>query len=128
MTSLQTIRLGAIAAVLFAVAACGDSNSQKGAKGAPPAPQVTVALPVKRTVTDRDEYVGRFVAIDSVEIRARVSGYLDAVQFTDGEIVKKGARLFQIDQRPFTAALDQALADLARAKAQLDLVPTFLRR
>jgi multidrug efflux pump subunit AcrA (membrane-fusion protein) len=50
-----------------------------------------VALPVKRTVTDRDEYVGRFVAIDSVEIRARVSGYLDAVQFTDGEIVKKGA-------------------------------------
>src|SRR5690606_31294317 len=128
MKSLQLFRLGAVAASVLALAACGDSDPQKGAKGAPPAPQVTVALPVKRTVTDRDEYVGRFVAIDSVEIRARVSGYLDAVQFTDGEIVKKGAPLFKIDQRPFTAALDQARADLARAKAQLDLANADLVR
>jgi hypothetical protein len=77
MASIQAIRLGAAAALLLVLSACGDNNSQKGAKGAPPAPQVTVASPIKRTVTDRDEYVGRFVAVDSVEIRARVSGYLD---------------------------------------------------
>jgi len=128
MASFQAIRLGAAAALVLVLAACGDNNSQKGAKGAPPAPQVTVASPIKRTVTDRDEYVGRFVAVDSVEIRARVSGYLDEVQFTDGEIVKRGAKLFQIDQRPFTAALDQARADLARAKAQLDLANADLGR
>jgi membrane fusion protein, multidrug efflux system len=128
MTSLQTFRLGVLAALVFALAGCGEDNSSKGAKGAPPAPQVTVALPVKRTVTDRDEYVGRFVAIDSVEIRSRVSGYLDKVQFTDGELVKRGDRLFQIDQRPFMAALDQARADLARAKAQLDLASADLVR
>ena len=128
MASIQAIRLGAAAALVLMLSACGDNNSQKGAKGAPPAPQVTVASPIKRTVTDRDEYVGRFVAVDSVEIRARVSGYLDEVQFTDGEIVKRGAKLFQIDQRPFTAALDQARADLARAKAQLDLANADLGR
>ena len=122
------VRLGAGTALILLLAACGDSTPQKAAQKGPPAPQVSVALPQKRTVTDRDEYVGRFVAIDSVEIRARVSGYLDAVQFTDGEIVKKGAKLFQIDQRPFTAALDQARADLARAKAQLDLAGADLVR
>lgn len=128
MAPFQAIRLGAAAALVLVLAACGDSTPQKAAKGAQLAPQVTLALPIKRTVTDRDEYVGRFVAVDSVEIRARVSGYLDEVQFTDGEIVKKGARLFQIDQRPFTAALDQARADLARAKAQLDLANADLVR
>ena len=128
MATIQAIRLGAAAALVLVLATCGDDKSQKGAKRAPPAPQVTVASPIKRTVTDRDEYVGRFVAVDSVEIRARVSGYLDEVQFTDGEIVKRSAKLFQIDQRPFTAALDQARADLARAKAQLDLANADLGR
>jgi RND family efflux transporter MFP subunit len=128
MAPHHPFRLVAALALVLVLTACGDSGPQKGAKGAPPAPQVTVALPEKRTVTDRDEYVGRFVAIDSVEIRARVSGYLDAVQFTDGEIVKNGAKLFQIDQRPFTAALDLARADLARARAQLDLANADLVR
>jgi RND family efflux transporter MFP subunit len=115
--------------VALALTACGDSGPQKGAqKGAPPAPQVTVALPIKRTVTDRDEYVGRFTAVNSVEIRARVSGYLDAVHFTDGEMVKQGQLLFTIDQRPFKAALDQARADFERAKAQLDLANSDLTR
>jgi multidrug efflux system membrane fusion protein len=126
MTSMQTVRLGAGVFFLLAVAACGDNTPQK-AKGPPP-PQVTVAPPVKRSVIDRDEYVGRFVAVDSVEIRARVSGYLDAVHFTDGGLVKQGALLFTIDQRPYKAALDQAKADHERAKAQVDFVTNDLTR
>jgi RND family efflux transporter MFP subunit len=128
MTSLAWFRLGAGTLILLAFAACGDNGQQKGAQKAPPPPQVTVAPPVKRTVTDRDEYVGRFVAVSSVEIRARVSGYLEAVHFTDGEIVKQGELLFTIDQRPFKAALDQARADLQRAKAQSDLASSDLVR
>ena len=127
MTRSQTLRLGAGALFLFALAACGDSGPQKG-KGPPPAPQVTVALPAKRMVVDRDEYVGRFVAVESVEIRARVSGYLDSVHFADGAIVKQGALLFTIDQRPFKAAHDQARADYERARAQLDLANSDLTR
>ena len=128
MTSLQTVRLGAGALFLLALAACGESGPQKGAQKGPPPPQVTVATPVKRSVVDRDEYVGRFVAVDAVEIRARVSGYLDSVHFTDGALVKQGALLFTIDQRPFKAALDQANADYERAKAQLDLATSDLTR
>ncbi|HEY7458907.1 MAG TPA: efflux RND transporter periplasmic adaptor subunit [Xanthobacteraceae bacterium] len=130
MTRSQTLRLGAGALLFTALAACGDSGPQKAGaqKGPPAAPQVTVAPPAKRTVVDRDEYVGRFVAVDSVEIRARVSGYLDAVHFADGALVKQGALLFTIDQRPFKAALDQAKADHERAKAQVDLANSDLTR
>lgn len=79
-------------------------------------------------IVDRDEYVGRFVAVDAVEIRARVSGYLDKVHFTDGQLVKAGDLLFTLDPRPFQAALDQARADLARAKSQADLANADLAR
>ena len=79
---------------------------------APPPPAVTVATPVQRTIVDQDEYVGRFVAVDVVEVRARVSGYLDEVHFNDGQIVKQGDLLFTIDKRPFQNALDQARANL----------------
>ena len=88
------------------LAGCGERQQQS--RGAPPPPTVTVAKPVKRTVIDFDEYVGRFVAVNSVEIRARVSGYLDAVHFKDGQIVKQGDLLFTIDKRPFQNTLDQA--------------------
>ena len=71
----------------------------------PPAPAVTVAKPTKRLVAEQDEYVGRFVAVDAIEIRARVSGYLDAIHFKDGQLVKKGDLLFTIDRRPFEATL-----------------------
>jgi multidrug efflux pump subunit AcrA (membrane-fusion protein) len=94
MASLYPFRLGAALAAVIALAACGDSGPQKSAQKGAQAPQVTVAQPQKRTVMDRDVYVGRFVAIDSVEIRARVSGYLDAVLFTDGELVEEGAPFF----------------------------------
>ena len=70
-------------------------------------------------VTDFDEYVGRFVAVDSVEVRARVSGYLEGVHFKDGQIVKQGDLLFTIDKRPFQNTLDQARASLVQAKSNL---------
>lgn len=100
------------------IAACGQSQPQPKA-GSPPPPQVTVAYPQKRTVTDREEYVGRFVAVDSVEVRARVSGYLEKVHFQDGQLVKQGDLLFTIDRRPFRNALDQARAILAQARSNL---------
>lgn len=98
------------------VAACGDSGNKQAA---PPPPAVTVANPVKQKINEFDEYVGRFVAVDSVEVRARVSGYLEKVHFTDGQNVKEGDLLFTIDRRPFQNSLDQARATLAQAKANL---------
>jgi RND family efflux transporter MFP subunit len=116
----------AIMATLVLLAGCGE-NVQKPASAAPP-PAVTVAKPVKRTVVDQDEYVGRFVAIDSVEIRARVSGYLDQILFTDGQMVNKGDLLFTIDKRPFQTALDEAVANLEQARANLAFTETDLAR
>jgi len=115
-----------ILATLVVLAGCGE-NVQKPASATPP-PAVTVAKPVKRTVVDQDEYVGRFVAIDSVEIRARVSGYLDQILFTDGQMVNKGDLLFTIDKRPFQTALDQAVANLEQARANLAFAETDLAR
>jgi RND family efflux transporter MFP subunit len=115
----MTINLrSAVLPVLFAslLAACGEGNR---AQQAPPPPTVTVAKPAQRNVVDHDEYVGRFVAIDAVEVRARVSGYLDGVHFTDGQIVKQNDLLFTIDKRPFQNALDQARANLALARSNL---------
>jgi RND family efflux transporter MFP subunit len=98
------------------VAGCGDSAQKQAA---PPPPPVTIAKPIKRTVSDFDEYVGRFVAVNSVEVRARVSGYLESIHFKDGQIVKQGDLLFTIDKRPFQNSVDQARANLAAAKANL---------
>jgi len=108
----------AAVALAFAglIAGCGDSQKQGGA---PPAPTVTVAKAVKRTVFDFDEYVGRFVAVNSVEVRARVSGYLEGVHFKDGQTVKQGDLLFAIDKRPFQNSVDQARANLTQAKSNL---------
>jgi multidrug efflux pump subunit AcrA (membrane-fusion protein) len=77
---MRITTLGAIAMIALALAACGQSES-KTPPVAPPAPQVTVAKPVTRQIADHDEYVGRFVAVDSIEVRARVSGYLEAIHF-----------------------------------------------
>jgi RND family efflux transporter MFP subunit len=112
----------AVAAPLLA--ACGQSQPP----AAPPPPTVTVAKPLERGVTDHDEYVGRFVAVDSVEVRARVSGYLDKIHFRDGQMVKQGDLLFTIDKRPFQNTLDQARGALAQAKANLAFTQTDLDR
>ena len=114
-----------IAAALLAVAGCGQSDKQASA---PPPPSVTVTKPVAKTVVDQDEYVGRFVAIDSVEVRSRVSGYLSEIHFTDGQMVKKGDLLFLIDHRPFQIALDQMRANLAQARANLAFTEADLAR
>src|ERR1700674_5586217 len=103
---------GVVLALVPLLAGCGESQQPTGA--APPPPSVTVAKPVARTIVDQDEYVGRFVAVDSVEIRARVSGYLDSVHFTDGQVVKKGDLLFTIDRRPYQITLDQTRANVAQ--------------
>jgi RND family efflux transporter MFP subunit len=125
MPKFMTVRLSGVALAL-ALAGCG--NSQPAAQSTPAPPAVTVALPVKRTIVDQDEYVGRFVAVDSVQVRARVSGYLDAIHFTDGQIVKKGDLLFTIDRRPFKIVLEQARANLAQAKANLAFTENDLAR
>src|SRR5499427_4162177 len=116
----QSLFLGARAvalplAIATLVASCGESQKQAG----PPPPAVTVAKPIKRTVFDYDEYVGRFTAINSVEVRARVSGYLDKLHFKDGQVVKQGDLLFTIDKRPFQNTLDQARANLVQAQSNL---------
>ena len=114
-----------VAAAFLALAGCDQSDKQASA---PPPPAVTVTKPVARTVVDQDEYVGRFVAIDSVEVRSRVSGYLSEIHFTDGQMVKKGDLLFIIDHRPFQIALDQMRANLAQARANLAFTEADLAR
>jgi RND family efflux transporter MFP subunit len=118
-------RLGVALALATLVASCGESQKQAGG---PPPPAVTVAKPVKQTVVDYDEYVGRFIAVDSVEMRARVSGSLDGVHFKDGQMVKQGDLLFTIDKRPFQNALDQARANLAQAKSNQAFTESDLAR
>ena len=112
---------------LFLLAGCGEGQQQKQA-APPPPPAVTVAQPIKRNVIDQDEYVGRFVAVDSVEIRARVSGSLEKIHFKDGQMVKEGDLLFTIDKRPFQNTLAQARANLAQARANLAYAEADLLR
>ncbi len=109
------------------LAACGDNTSSQTA-APPPAPKVTVSKPVSKKIADYDEYVGRFVAFDFVEVRARVSGYLDKIHFTDGQMVREGDPLFTIDRRPFEAALDQAKAGKQQAEANLAFAESDLKR
>ena len=109
-------KVAVVLALATLVASCGEQKQQAGG---PPPPAVTVDKPVKRTVVDYDEYVGRFAAINSVEIRARVSGYLDKIHFKDGQLVKQGDLLFTIDKRPFQNTLDQARANLVQAQSNL---------
>jgi RND family efflux transporter MFP subunit len=120
------LRLAATLLVLApALAACGQSQPPGGG---PPPPTVTAEKPVVRAVVDQDEYVGRFVAVDSVEIRARVSGYLDKVHFRDGQTVKQGDPLFTIDKRPFQNTVAQARANLQQARANLAFAESDLAR
>jgi membrane fusion protein, multidrug efflux system len=106
-------------AVLFAMAFSQSIAFAQG--GPPPAPPVTVATPLAKRISTWDEYSGRFEAIESVEIRARVSGFIDKVQFKDGQIVKAGDPLYIIDPRPFQIAVEVAKAEVERTKAQVEL-------
>ena len=95
----------------------------KPAAGAAASAGVTVSKPVQKTITEWDEYTGRFEALATVEVRARVSGFIDSIHFKDGQIVKQGDLLFIIDQRPYQIAVDQAKADLERAQRQATRSP-----
>lgn len=95
---------------------------------APAAPAVTVAPPLQREVVEYDEFTGQFAALERVELRARVSGYLQSHHFDEGQIVRKGDLLFVIDPRPFEAAVDSAKAQLAQAQARVELANRQLQR
>jgi multidrug efflux system membrane fusion protein len=122
------------AAVALAVGAGSYFYAQAPATAAAPmaaAPQampVTVAAAVERAITEWDEFSGRLEAIDRVEVRSRVSGYIDAVHFAPGSIVKKGDTLFTIDPKPFAAELSRAEASVAAAQARVALTASELAR
>lgn len=109
---------------LLALAACSDGAADMPSQ----APSVTVSQPLQRQVRDWDDYVGRFEAVQSVEVRPRATGYLQRVHFTDGQYVRAGQTLFTIDARTANAALQQARAQLARAEALLANANTELAR
>jgi RND family efflux transporter MFP subunit len=122
-------RTGLVAGPILALAAGvtlldGDNE----AAAAPPPPMVTVAAPLEQDINQWDDYVGRFEASRSVEVRPRVSGAITAVHFTDGAIVRQGQLLFTIDPRPFAAALAEARAGVATAASDLALAETNLGR
>lgn len=112
----------AVLAGTLLLAGCdqGAPQAQAQQKAAPPPPTVSVSKPIQQDVIDWDEYTGRFDAVEFVEIRARVSGYLTEIAFKDGQEVKKGDKLFTIDPRPFERALEQAEAELFAARTKVE--------
>ncbi|MGH8209915.1 MAG: efflux RND transporter periplasmic adaptor subunit, partial [Steroidobacteraceae bacterium] len=106
----------AIAAALT-LTGCGSNAAAQGA-AAPPPPQVNVAQVIARQVTEFDEFTGRFEAVERVEIRPRVSGYITSVNFAEGREVHKGDVLFVIDPRPYDADYKHAKAQLDQARSQ----------
>ena len=114
--------------IIALVAAVTLWSSGPSPAAAPPLPMVTVAAPVQSEVNLWDDYVGRFEASRTVEVRPRVSGQIVAVHFKDGAIVQKGQLLFTVDPRPFTAALAEARAGVATALSELALAELNLGR
>ncbi|MGH7885075.1 MAG: efflux RND transporter periplasmic adaptor subunit, partial [Thermodesulfobacteriota bacterium] len=113
-----------IAALSLIYTGCKNEDKSQ----APPPPKVTVSKPIVRQIVEWDEYTGRLDAVDSVEVRARVSGYLESKHFKEGEIVDKGQLLFVIDPRPFEAALNRAKGELELARAKQNLADSNLAR
>jgi RND family efflux transporter MFP subunit len=114
--------------MLFALALAGCDEKAQSQAAAPPPPPVMVAQPVKRTVTDWDEFTGRFEAIQEVQVRARVGGFVTDVEFKDGDMVHAGDLLYIIDPRPFEAVATQADGQLADARAKTELAKRELDR
>lgn len=127
MAKMQLVAL-AVAGAL-ALAGCGDPKPQaKQGAAPPPALPVKVAQPLVRKIIEWDEFTGRFEPVSMVEVRARVSGYLEARNFKDGQVVEKGQLLFVIDPRPYEAVVERAKAELARASTRQDLTASDLSR
>ncbi|MDR8763196.1 Efflux pump periplasmic linker BepF [Burkholderia multivorans] len=117
--------MGAACVLLLALSGCHDG--QGGAPSAP-LPEVGVATVVPRTVRIADEFNGRIEAVDAVELRPRVSGYLQRIRYKEGDLVAQGAVLFEIDPRPYRIALDRAIAQQQRARAAEHLARVQLQR
>ena len=128
----KSSRLLSIVAALLPLTAAGIILSGCSSEADPlpvvAAPAVTVAAALERNVTEWDEFTGRLEAVESVEIRPRVTGYIESVNFTEGSIVRKGELLFVIDPRPYRAALDKANAELTRAQARAELAASDVKR
>ena len=125
-SGLRALRLGLpalVAACLLALSPLAPALAQQ-----PPAPPVTVAKPVVKEIVEDDQFVGRFDAVDKVDIRSRVSGYLELVHFKDGAMVKSGDLLFTIDKRPYRAAFDAAKSQVDVVTSLLDFAKTQLER
>ena len=118
----------AVAGLIVVAIGLGSTGHRALAQAPAAPPAVTVSTPLQKEITEWDEFTGQFAAVDYVEIRARVSGYLTEIHFADGEIVKKGDLLFVIDPRPFEIARDSAEAQIAQAQARLDLANSQLQR
>jgi membrane fusion protein, multidrug efflux system len=116
--------------VLFALVLIAGTAALQDvyAQGAPPAPPVTVASPIQKKVTQWDEYTGRFEAREQVDVRARVSGFIENIHFKDGQLIKKNDLLFTIDPKPFQLSVEVARAEIARTKAQVSLADNELDR
>jgi multidrug efflux system membrane fusion protein len=134
-TSRHRLRRAGIALAVALLAGGGYIYSQAGTKGAAPAAAapapampVSVATVLERRVTEWDDFSGRLEAVEHVEVRPRVAGYIESVHFAPGSVVEKGATLFMIDSRPFAAELARAEASLAAAQARLGLASSELAR
>ena len=114
--------------LLFAAQALVGCDGKPAASSVPPPPSVAVARPLQKVINEWDEFTGRFTAVETVEVRARVSGFIDSIHFKEGQIVKQGDLLFVIDPRPYRIAVEQAKADVDRAKAKLDIAKLDVQR
>ncbi|WP_425601249.1 efflux RND transporter periplasmic adaptor subunit [Bradyrhizobium ontarionense] len=126
--NIQPVRAIGPSVVLLVLALSGCSEKPPQQAAAPAAPPVTVAQPTRRTVTDWDEFTGRFEAVEEVQVRARVGGFVTNVEFRDGAMVKTGDLLYVIDPRPFEAVATQADGQLADARAKAELAKRELDR
>lgn len=117
-----------IAASAFALLVLSGCGNPADGQAQPEPPPVSVAVPLSRQVTEWDDFVGRFEAVQTVDVRARVGGYVQAVHFRDGQMVRRGQLLFTLDPRPAQAALAAAQASVSQAEAQLNLARTSFSR
>jgi RND family efflux transporter MFP subunit len=121
---IRIVLLGSLILTANVLASCDGKPTTSSA----PPPAVTVSHPLQKNITEWDEYTGRFTPLETVEIRARVSGFIDSVHFQEGQIVKKDDLLFVIDQRPYQIAVELAKADIQRAQAKLDIATDDVNR
>src|ERR1700730_13718787 len=127
MLGENSMTRGVLVTVLVLTAQILVACDSKPTAGSPP-PAATVARPLQKTIVEWDEYTGRFAAVETVEVRGRVSVFIDSIHFKEGQIVKQGDLLFIIDPRPYQIAVEQAKADVERAKAKLEIASLDVQR